>query len=175
MASSNSETETKLRGKKVSESSIDDHTYRIFANDLNSNDTVFGGLIMTILDRLAAVIAERHAGKTCVTASVDGFHFLAPAGKGDNLICQGAITRAWNTSMEIGLKVTSENGKTQERKHIVSAYFTFVALNKHNQPTTVPPLLPHSAVEKRRYREAEIRRNHRIEGGKRIKKSRESN
>lgn len=162
-----------LKAKKVSESAIEDHTYRVFANDLNSNDTVFGGLIMTILDRLAAVIAERHAGKTCVTASVDGFNFLSPAGKGDNLVCCGAINRSWNTSMEIGLKVLAENGKTQEKKHIVSAYFTFVALDEHNQPSNVPPITPLTSDEKRRYKEAEIRRNHRIEGRKRIKKSRE--
>ncbi len=163
---------SKLKGKKVAESAIHDHTYRIFANDLNSNDTVFGGLIMTILDRLAAVIAERHSEKPCVTASVDGFHFLAPAGKGENLICKGAVNKAWGSSMEIGLKVIAENSITQEKKHIVSAYFTFVALDAKRKPCQVPPVLPTTPDEKRRFKEAEIRRNHRFEGLKQIKQSR---
>lgn len=161
-------------GKKISESSINDHTYRIFENDLNSNDTVFGGLIMSILDRLAAVIAERHSQRTCVTVSVDGFHFLTPARKGENLICKGSVNRTWNTSMEIGLKVVAENSRTKDKKHIVSAYFTFVALDENNRPTPVPPVLPETPEEKRRYEEAEFRRNHRIEGNLKIKKSRSS-
>lgn len=162
----------KLPAKKVAESSVNDHTYRIFANDLNSNDTVFGGLIMSTLDRLAAVIAERHASMTCVTASVDGFNFLAPAKKGDNLICMGAVNKAWNTSMEIGLKVIAENAKTHKKIHIVSAYFTFVALDEQGKPSAVPPIDPTTATEKRRFKEAELRRSHRIEGRHQIKMSR---
>ncbi len=159
-------------GKKVSESSIEDHTYRIFPNDLNSLETVFGGLVMSIIDRLALVVAERHSGHTCVTASVDALNFLAPAGRGDNLIFHIAINRSWETSMEIGARVTAEEAKTGERKHIVSAYFSFVALDSQKQPIRVPPVLPETADEKRRFAEAEIRRTARIRRKKEIQEFR---
>ena len=141
---------------------ITGHTYRIFPNDLNSKGTVFGGLIMSIIDRLCLVVAERHAGMTCVTASVDALHFLAPAGRGDNLIFHIAINRVWRTSMEIGAKVVAE-GPNGDLRHIVSAYFTFVALNEFNQPTEIPALLIEGAEETRRHKEAEMRRKHRFE------------
>lgn len=62
--------------KTVQETAVDNHTYKIFPNDLNANDTVFGGLIMAIMDRTTLVVAERHSGCTCVTASVDAVHFF---------------------------------------------------------------------------------------------------
>jgi acyl-CoA hydrolase len=144
--------------KTVSESAVHDHTYKVFPNDLNSQDSVFGGLVMSILDRLALVVAERHSGHTCVTASVDALHFLAPAKRGDNLIFRASINRAWNTSMEIGLKVIAENYKTREHRHIVSAYFTFVALSPDGHPIKIPAVIPQTNAEIRRYEEAEIRR-----------------
>ena len=151
-----------MEGKKPSETSIHDHTYRIFPNDLNAQGTVFGGLIMSEADRLAHIIAERHSGKICVTASVDSILFHAPAGHGDNLIFQTAINRSWNTSMEVGVKVLAENRTTMDRKHIVSAYLTFVALDRDGNPTQVPCVIPTTELEKRRFEEADLRRSQRI-------------
>lgn len=151
-----------MEGKKPSDTAIHDHTYRIFPNDLNAQGIVFGGLIMAEADRLAHIIAERHSTRICVTASVDSILFHAPAGHGDNLIFQTMINRAWNTSMEVGVRVLAEERTTMERKHIVSAYITFVALDDHGRPARVPPVTPKTDEEKRRFEQADKRRAIRI-------------
>lgn len=152
-----------MQPKRIQDSAVQEHTYKVFPNDLNSNNTVFGGLVMAILDRTALVVAERHSGRTCVTASVDAMHFLGPAEKGDILLFRASVNRTWRTSMEIGVKVLSEHYRTGERKHILSAYFTFVAVDENGRPIEVPPVLPKTPLEKRRYAEADMRRERRKE------------
>jgi len=161
--------------KTVSESAVENHTYKVFPNDLNSHDTVFGGLVMSILDRLALVVAQRHSGETCVTVSVDSIHFLAPAVRGDILLFNASVNRTWRSSMEIGLKVIAENFRTREKKHIVSAYFTFVALDENKKSIEVPKVLPETDIEKRRYHEASDRRDRRRAESKERKLQREKN
>lgn len=147
--------------KPVAASAIHDHTYKIFPNDLNSTETVFGGLIMSTLDRVASVVAERHSGKSCVTASVDAMHFLKPAKRGDILIFQASINRSWQTSMEVGVRVLAEDYRTGDRRHMVSAYFTFVATDENGVKTSVPHVIAETEAEKRRYQEAGDRRDRR--------------
>jgi acyl-CoA hydrolase len=151
-----------MHSKTSSASKIDNQVYKIFPNDLNAKQTVFGGLIMSMADRLAVVVAERHSGQTCVTASVDSWHFVAPAKENDTLLFSAAINKAWGSSMEVGVRVDAENSYEGTKRHIVSAYFTFVALDKDGKTVPVPTLIPENAKEQQRYEAAEVRRQARL-------------
>jgi acyl-CoA hydrolase len=124
------------------------------------------------MDRLAAVVANRHAGCTCVTVSVDAVHFLAPAERGDTLVFCASVNRAWRSSMEIGVRVEAETLGLSSKKHIVSAYFTFVAVDADKKPTAVLPVLPENPQQKARHEEAELRRNSRLDHAEKLKKLR---
>ena len=132
----------KLKSKPVSQSAINDYAYTIFPGDLNASDTAFGGRILEIADRLAAIVARRHSGLLCVTLLVDSIRFIGPATQGEILIFKSAVNRVWRTSMEIGVKVLGEDVKKKKQRHVVSAYFTFVAINKKRRPILVPPVIP---------------------------------
>jgi acyl-CoA hydrolase len=155
-------TDTPCAGHPPAYSAALEQVYMVFPNDLNSNDTVFGGLIMAHMDRFAAVVADRHAGGTCVTVGVDAVHFIAPARRGDVLIFNASVNRAWGTSMEVGCKVEAEQIGGGERRHILSAYLTFVAMNEQSRPRPVPPLLPQTPIERQRFEEAALRRKSRL-------------
>ena len=161
--------------RAVALSAVREQVYMVFPNDLNSNDTVFGGLIMALMDRYAAVVADRHAGGVTVTASVDAVHFIAPARRGDVLIFNASVNRAWNTSVEVGVKVDARSYDGNTRRHILSAYMTFVALNEEGKPKPVPPLQPETPEEVRRYQEAQLRREQRLRHAEEIKQLRSSN
>jgi len=149
----------------VSFSAVREQVYMVFPNDLNANDTVFGGLVMSLMDRYAVVCAERHAGSTCVTVGIDAVHFIAPARRGDVLIYNAAVNRAWGTSMEIGCKVEAARVGGGDRRHILSAYSTFVAM-ADDKPCPVPQVLPETDLEQQRYQEAQLRRELRLQHAK---------
>lgn len=150
------------KGKAPSASSVEQNVYKVFPNDLNSKYTVFGGLVMGLCDRTALIVAERHSGSTCVTAAVDSLNFLAPARAGDTLIVKAAVNRSWRSSMEIGVHVAAEDSFTGNTRHVVSAYFTFVALDENGRSREVPDILPETDDQKRRYKEAQVRRDGRL-------------
>jgi len=151
-----------MEKRPVNFSAIDQQTAIIFPNDLNANGTLFGGRVLELGDWLCAIVAKRHSSKVCVTLGIDSVRFLAPAHQGDILVMKAAVNRTWGSSMEVGLKVFAENFRDQTRKHIFSAYFTFVALNEQNRPTKVPQILPETEDQKRRFAEAEVRRMKRL-------------
>ena len=161
-----------VASRPASYSAIREQVYMVFPNDLNANDTVFGGLIMAHMDRYAAVAADRHAAGSCVTASVDAVHVVAPARRGDVLVFNVAVNRAWTTSMEVGVRVEAVCSDGSDRRHIVSAYLTFVALDEQGRPRPVPALLPESEVETHRYEEAQLRREARLRHAEDLKKLR---
>lgn len=159
-----------MNSKTSSASKIDNQVYKIFPNDLNAKRTVFGGLIMSMADRLAVVVAERHSGQTCVTASVDSWHFVAPAQENDTLLFSAAVNKAWGSSMEIGVRVEAENSYEGTKRHIVSAYFTFVALDENGKTVPVAALTPQTDKEQQRYEAAEVRRQARLTVREQLKK-----
>ena len=153
-----------LAGKPVSASAINDQTMVVFPNDLNSLGTLFGGRVIEQADIVAAVVAKRHGGRSCVTLGIDSVRFLASARHGDILIFKSAVNRVWKSSMEIGMKVFAEDFHTMQRKHIVSAYFTFVGVDDQLKPVELPQVIPETDDEMRRFSEADQRRQARMRG-----------
>ena len=123
-----------MPSRTVGYSAIRDQVYMIFPNDLNYVDTVFGGLILSQMDRLCAVAANRHAGGACVTVGLDAVQFLLPARRGDVLFFHASVIRAWNTSMEIGCRVEAAAYDGLDKRHILSAYFTFIGVDDRGRP-----------------------------------------
>ncbi len=151
-----------LQPRRVRDSAIHDQTAMVFPNDLNPVGTLFGGRVLEQADRVAAVVASRHAGRSCVTLGVDSVRFLGPARHGDILVFQAAVNRVWHTSMEVGVKVFAEDFKTLERRQIFSAYFTFVGVDDSLRPVAITPVVPETEDEIRRYAQAEQRRAARL-------------
>lgn len=158
--------------RPVAYSAVREQAYMVFPNDLNSNDTVFGGLIMALMDRFSATAADRHAGGICATVGVDAVHFIAPAGRGDVLIFNSAVNRAWNSSMEVGCRVEAERRGGGVRRHLLSAYLTFVAMDDDGRPRQVPAVEPETPLEKLRYEEAALRRRMRLAHAEELKQLR---
>jgi acyl-CoA hydrolase len=124
---------------------------------------LLGGHVMHLVDVVAAMAASRHANSYVVTASVDYIDFRNPINLGEIVILKAQVNRVFRTSMEVGVKVFSENALSGERKHTTTAYVTFVALDSlTRQPQLVPPLILKTAEERRRWREAGQRRKVRL-------------
>ena len=134
----------------------------VLPSDTNALGSIFGGKIMSWIDIAGAIAAARHARRVVVTASIDALHFLAPVKLGHVVHLRAMVNFSSRTSMEIGVRVDSENPLTGEWTHTATAYTTFVALDDHGRPTPVPPVLPETSDEKRRFEAAKKRRESRV-------------
>jgi len=124
---------------------------------------LLGGHVMHLVDIAAAMAAHRHSNSYVVTASVDYIDFRNSISLGEIVMLESQVNRVFNTSMEVGVEVYSENVLTGERKHTTSAYVTFVAIDEKTRlPKVVTPLILETAEEKRRYEEAAERRKTRL-------------
>jgi uncharacterized protein (TIGR00369 family) len=130
--------------------------------DANPAGNVHGGVIMKLIDTAAAVVATRHSRCNTVTASIDSLVFHNPIYIGDLVFFKSSLNYVGKTSMEVGVRVEAENLMTGEVRHAVSAYLTFVALDKEGKPTPVPPLILETDEQRRRNREARHRRELRL-------------
>jgi acyl-CoA hydrolase len=154
--------EVALKGKPIS-ASRSEMAEVVLPATTNPLGKLLGGHVMHLVDIAAAMAASRHANSYVVTASVDYIDFRNPINVGEFVILKSQVNRVFHTSMEVGVKVFSENALTGERKHTTTAYVTFVALDATTrEPRAVPPLILKTAEEKRRWREAGERRKARL-------------
>jgi acyl-CoA hydrolase len=148
---------------KAVRESISEYSELALPNDANGLGNVLGGKVMHLVDLAAALAALRHARRPVVTASVDSMTFLHPIKIGQLILLRSSVNCVFRTSMEVGVKVWVEDLRTGAVRHTSSAYLTFVALDQNGQPEPIPPVIPETEDEKRRYREAAARRDYRLE------------
>ena len=130
-------------------------------NETNLLGTVHGGVIMTLVDSVAGVVAARHSGGPAVTASMDEMTFLVPVRVGDVVHFSGQVNWTGRSSMEVGVRITADRwDSVRPQVHVASAYLVFVAVDAEGKPREVPQVVPETDEERRRLREAEIRRSH---------------
>lgn len=138
-------------------------TQLVLPSHTNSLGTIFGGTIMSWIDIAAAIAAQRHSNKEVVTASVDRLDFVAPVYKGWVVNLKASVNYTSRTSMEVGVRVDAENPKTGETFHTASAYCTFVALGSNGKPIEIPSLILETDDDKRRFEQAQKRREARLQ------------
>ena len=146
-----------MPGKTVQNSIVVMHEL-VLPNDTNVLGNILGGRVMHYMDICAAMSAYKHARSPVVTASVDRLNFLAPAKMGDILILKSSVNYTGNTSMEVGVRIESENTISGEINHTASAYLTFVSLDDERKPKQVEGINPETADEVRRFKQAEMRK-----------------
>lgn len=138
---------------------------RVFPNDVNNHNTLFGGKLMSDMDMIASISAQRHSRKECVTASTDSVDFLSPITPDDSVCFESFVTWTGTSSMEIFVKIIAENLITGDRKIAATAFLTFVALDDDGKPSAVPKVIPETEEEKKLFEtgkhRAEMRKVHR--------------
>ncbi|RAP74688.1 acyl-CoA thioesterase [Paenibacillus montanisoli] len=144
---------------------------RVFPNDVNNHDTLFGGKLMSYIDDIASISVSKLCRMAAVTASTDSVDFLYPIRPSDSVSLESFITWTGKSSMEVFVKVIREDLRSGERKIAATAFLTFVALDENNRPTAVPQIVPETEEEKKLHETAEHRselRKHRREESKKF-------
>jgi acyl-CoA hydrolase len=131
--------------------------------DANNLGHVFGGVILSMMDKTAAIAAFRHSRSSVVTASIDRVDFREPIHLGDLVVMKASVNFVGRTSMEVGVRVEAEELLTGRRRHTNSCYMTFVAVDREGRPVPVPALIPETPDEERRFEAAKERRARRLE------------
>jgi acyl-CoA hydrolase len=134
----------------------------VLPNDTNPLGNILGGRVMHLIDMAGAIAAHRHSRRHVVTASMDELHFLSPIKVGHLILLKSSVNHVARSSMEVGVKVLSENILTGEVRHTSTAYLTFVAIDENGKPAAVPRLALETKDERRRWREAIARRQVRL-------------
>ncbi len=148
----------KLTRPRPVRESISEMAELVLPNDANPLNALLGGRLMHWIDLAGAMAAHRHSRAYVVTASIDHMDFLVPVRVGDFVILRSSVNRVFHTSMEVGVKVWVENYRAEQSHHVSSAYLTFVAVDAAGNKMAVPPVVPETEEEKRRYDGAARRR-----------------
>ena len=137
-------------------------TELVLPQHTNQLGNLLGGQLMHWIDICAALSSSKHAGRICVTASVDNIDFHHPIKLGDVVTIVSSVNRVFNSSMEVGVSVCAENHSEGNKRHTNSAYLTFVGLDADGKPVKSEPITPESDNEKRRFEDALTRRERRL-------------
>lgn len=148
--------QTEEKTKTPKESAIETR-YIVMPDHANHYGTAFGGVIMSWIDLIAVMVAQRHCEREAVTLSVDRLSFISPIQIGDHVILRASVNYTGTTSMEIGVQVIKENPYKQEKVRATTAYLTFVALDENKKPVPVPRIIPETEDEIRRFENAKLR------------------
>ena len=134
----------------------------VLPNDTNSLGNMMGGRLLHLMDKCAAISAQRHANRVCVTAAVDNVEFQSAIEEGEVVVVESRINRAFDTSMEVELNVWAENPRAETNRKCNRAFYTFVALDDTGTPVEVPAIAPETEAERERYDAAGKRRDLRL-------------
>ena len=152
--------------EKFVKDSIITMTELVLPHHTNQLGNLLGGQLMHWIDICAALSAAKHSKRVCVTASVDNIDFREPIKVGDIVTLIASVNRAFNTSVEVGVKVKTENFTSGKNLHTNSAYLTFVGVDEYGKPVKTFEVIPETEDEKRRYEEALQRRQQRLNSRK---------
>ncbi|CAH0120134.1 MULTISPECIES: acyl-CoA thioesterase [unclassified Paenibacillus] len=145
-------------------------TSRVFPLDVNNHETMFGGKLMSYIDDIASISASKLCRVTAVTASTDSVDFLYPIRPTDSVSLESFVTWTGRTSMEVFVKVITEDLRTGERKIAATSFLTFVGLDEHNKAVPVPKVIPETEEEHKMHetapQRAEMRKIRREESKK---------
>ena len=130
----------------------------VLPNDANPLGALLGGRLMHWIDLAGALAAHRHSRNYVVTAAIDHLDFWTPVHVGDLVVLRSSVNRVFTTSMEVGVTVWVENYLADESRHVSSAYLTFVAVDAAGRHLHVPPVVPETDEQKRRFEDAGRRR-----------------
>lgn len=131
----------------------------VLPSHANALGSIFGGTIMSWIDIAAAICAQRHSERVCVTASIDALHFISPIEVGDSVHLRARVVFTGKSSMMIEVRAEHENVRSQGGRSLSAlAYLTFVALDEKRRPTRVPPLKLMSAQDRADFEAAQRRR-----------------
>lgn len=137
--------------------------------DANNWGFLLGGKVMHLVDICGALAAMKHARCPVVTAAADSVNFMHPIYMNQLITLQSSVNRVFTTSMEVGVRVMTEDVMTGVRRHTTSAYLTFVAVDENGKPVPVAQVIPETDEEQQRYEEAGVRREYRLAGRRRVK------
>lgn len=146
----------KQKAKTPSESSVESR-YLVMPQHANPYGTIFGGIIVSWIDMVASMAAQRHCGKEVVTVAIDSLSFKEPVYIGEQVIVKASVNYVGRTSMEVGVEVIRVEPVSGKESLATTAFLTFVALDKNKKPAAVEPIVPGTSEEKKRYNEALLR------------------